>query len=99
MDITDKIDIMLVEVKWKKVVRGGKLIKKLFCPDGFKAKNGKCIKMSAAERRKRAISTKRAQKKLHAGGKAARLLKKRAKSMRKRTALIPTAQADGSKDI
>ena len=89
MDITEKIDI-LTEAKFKKVVRKGKLIRKLICPPGFKAKKGKCKKMSPTEAKKRSRSAKRSQKKLHASGKSALLLRKRAKSMRKRGALIPT---------
>jgi hypothetical protein len=45
--------------------------------------------MSPAEIRKRRKATKRAQKKIQAGGKAALLIRKRAKSMRKRDAMIP----------
>lgn len=91
MDITEKIDIILVnELKFKKVIRGGKIKKKIICPKGFKVVGGKCVKMSATERRKRSKATRRSQKKLQAGGKTGKLLRKRAKSMRKRGALIPT---------
>ena len=88
MDIVEKIDILL-EAKFKKVIRKGKLVKKTICPKGFKAVGGKCKKMSPAEIRKRKKSAKRAQKKIQAGGKSAILLRKRAKSMRKRDAMIP----------
>ena len=85
MDITDKIDLILTEITWKKVIRKGKVVRKPTCPPGFKAVDGSCTKMSGSERRKRAKSTKRAQKKLwNSGGKAAKLLKRRAKSMRRR---------------
>ena len=46
MDIIDRIDI-LTEAKFKRVVRKGKLVRKLICPNGFKAVKGKCKKMSA----------------------------------------------------
>lgn len=89
MDIIDKIDI-ITEIKFKRVVRKGKLIRKAICPAGYKVVKGKCKKQSASEIRKRSKSTKRAQKKLWAGGGGAKLIRKRAKSMRKRGALIPT---------
>jgi hypothetical protein len=95
MDITDKIEQLIVEIRFKKVVRKGKLVKKAICPPGFKVVSGKCVKMSPAEARKRAKATKKAQRKIQAGGKAAKLVRSRAKSMRKRQALIPTAQTDG----
>ncbi len=88
MDIVEKIDI-LIEAKFKKVIRKGKLVKKTICPKGFKARGGKCKKMSPGEMRKRAKSARRAQKKIQSSGKKAILIKKRAKSMRKRGAMIP----------
>lgn len=85
MDITCKIDLLLNEITWKKVIRAGKVVRKPVCPKGFKAVSGTCVKMSGQERRKRAKAVRRAQKKLwSSGGKTSKLLKKRAKSMRRR---------------
>lgn len=85
-DIIEKLSILLGEkVEWKKVVRKGKVKKKLMCPPGFKEKNGKCVRMDPKEIIKRSRSAKKAQKKLSADpGRVAKLVRKRAKSMRKR---------------
>jgi hypothetical protein len=93
-DIINKIDYLIPErVEWKKVVRQGKVIKKLICPPGFKAKGGRCVRMKPQELIKRKISSKKAQKKLHLDkGKVAKLERKKAKSIRKR-AMITPAQA------
>jgi hypothetical protein len=91
-DITERIDLLLLEIQFKKVVRKGKIIRKPICPAGFKAVGKKCVKMTQAEKRKRSKASKRSQKKIQASGKKALLIKKRAKSMRKRTALIPSTQ-------
>ncbi len=93
-DILEKIETLLVEeplneIKFKKVIRKGKLVRKAVCPPGFKAVKGKCKKMKPGERLKRARSTKRAQKKIQSTGTKAKLLRARAKSMRKRKAAIP----------
>ncbi len=95
MDILDKIEIMITEVKIRKVIRGGKIVKKVFCPPGFKAVKKRCVKMSATERRKRSIATKRSQRKIQAGAAGAKAIRKRAKSMRKKQGLIPTATPSG----
>ena len=94
MDITEKIDLFLNEITYKKVIRKGKVIRKPICPNGFKAVNGTCVKMTGQEKRKRAKSAKKAQianwircnanKLWNSGGKSAKLLKRRAKSMRRR---------------
>ena len=99
MDILEQIDLMLNELKYKKVFRGGKIRKKAICPPGFKFDGKKCKKMSATERRKRAKSAMRAQKRLHAGGKGAKAIRKRAKAMRKRKGLIPTTQPPNLEDL
>ena len=98
MDILEQIDQyledeMICEIKYKKVIRNGKVIRKAVCPDGFKAKGGRCVKMTAKEKLKRSRSTKRSQKKVQASGKKAQLIRSRAKSMRKRKAIIPNAQS------
>jgi len=103
MDILEKLDemielyeddeIMICEIKYKKVIRKGKILKKAVCPPGFKATGGKCVKMPAKERLKRARSTKKSQRKVQNSGMKAKLLRSRAKSMRKRKAIIPNAQS------
>lgn len=85
-DIIEKLSILLGErVEWKKVIRKGKVKRKLMCPPGFKEKDGKCVKMDPREIIKRSRSAKKAQKKLSAdSGKIAKMARKRAKSLRKR---------------
>lgn len=75
--------------RFKKVIRGGKVRRKLFCPKGFKAVGGKCVKMSPSEMRKRKKATKRAAKKKK-GAVLSRMLKKRKKSLKRRAAQIAT---------
>lgn len=91
MMITERIDKLLIDGKeWKKVVRKGKVIRKLMCPDGYKAVDGKCVKMSPMEILHRKRATMKAQRKLAANpGAQARMQKKKAKSLRKRAGLIP----------
>ncbi len=88
MDILDKIDHVLDEARFKKVIRKGKIKRKLFCPPGFRAQDGKCIKMKPEEMRKRKKATKRAAKKKK-GAVLSRMLRKRKKSMKRRKAQIP----------
>ena len=90
-DIINKIDYLIPErVEWKKVVRQGKIIKKLICPPGFKAKGGKCVRMSPKELIHRKIASKKAQKKLHLDkGKLAKLERKKARSLKKRAMITP----------
>ena len=104
MDILEKIDQYLTEagieeylteIRFKKVIRKGKLFKKLICPQGMKVVGGKCKRMSPTEVRKRAKAARKSQRKIQASGVGKRLLRKRAKSMRKRGALIPMAKPDG----
>ena len=65
----------------KRVVRKGKIIRKLICRKGFKAMGGKkCVKIAASERRLRAKMAKRAAKKRRS--KKSIMLRNRAKSMR-----------------
>ena len=96
--ISEKIELfllddpMLTEIKFRKVIRKGKIVKKAFCPDGFKAVGKKCVKMKPGEKLRRARSTRKAQMKIQKSGKKAKLLKSRAKSMRKRKAAIPMEQ-------
>ena len=73
---------VLSDVKKKRVIRKGKMIKKTFCKPGQKAKGGKCVVMKSKERttRKRK-ATKAAIKRK---GKQSRINRKRKKSMKKR---------------
>jgi len=63
--ILENIDTMLssygpvMELTFKKIVRDGKIIKKLMCPDGFKAEDGRCVRMQSAEVRKRQKAAKK----------------------------------------
>jgi len=78
---TDCID-ELTEAIRKKVIRKGKVKRKLFCKPGQKAKGGKCVVMKSKERAGRKRTAKKSAVKRK--GKAGRIKKKRAKSMRKR---------------
>ena len=66
----------------KKVIRKGKLKKKLFCPKGQKAKGNKCVPMKSTEKSRRKIKAKKAAVKRK--GKMSRIKKKRKKAMKKR---------------
>lgn len=72
----------IVEAERRVVIRGGKKIKKLICPDGFKALQGRCVKMDPTE----IITRKRSQKKGARKRKKSqqRALLKRTRSLRKR---------------
>ena len=68
------------------VVRGGKVVEKIDCPDGYKfdRSSKKCVKITAAEK----INMKKASRKAvrtrkqHAGANRAKAAKSRRKSMR-----------------
>jgi hypothetical protein len=78
------------EVKWIKVIRNKKIVKKAVCPDGFKyvPSKKKCVKIPTAQLKK----MKKAAKKRARGmkGKMAKIVKKRMKSMKKRNATLHT---------
>lgn len=99
MDIIDKLDLFttdtIEEGFLKKVVRKGKITKKIICPVGvMKAKDGKCVMMKPEERKKRAKAAKKRGKLLHANiGVQKKANKKRAKSLRKRAMAIPNQGA------
>lgn len=95
-DIINKLSILLGErVEWKKVIRKGKVKRKLMCNPGFREKDGKCVRMDPKEIIKRSRSAKKAQRKLQANtGKKSALLRKRAKSMRKRGAFTSREDAE-----
>ena len=66
------------------------LVRKLQCPPGYKAIDGKCVKMSAEELLKRKRAAKVIQRKLRADtGKREKMLRKRVKSLRIRASRIP----------
>lgn len=81
LDMYDS-DEELSEVKKERVVRAGKRVRKVTCPEGKKAVNGKCVRMSASEKRTRSKSAKKGARK--AKSKRAATTRKRAKSMKKR---------------
>lgn len=71
---------LLSELVKKRVVRKGKIIRRVFCKPGFKAMGNRCIKMTAKERRVRKKAAKRTARKVKA--KKATVQRHRAKSMR-----------------
>jgi hypothetical protein len=86
------IDVMqesvMVEVAGiqKNVIRGGQIVTKIDCPEGYKSSNGKCVKMNPLEVRKRVKAAKLASKtRMRKGAGAAKMaMKMRAKSMKVR---------------
>jgi hypothetical protein len=63
LEMFDMDEENLDEIKRERVVRGGKKVRKLKCKKGYKAVNGKCVRMSAAEKRVRSKAAKRSAKK------------------------------------
>ena len=80
-EFANLVESVITEVKRKKVVRGGKIMKKVVCPDGKKNVGGKCVRMRNVEKLKRSKTAKKAAKKKK--GKLAAIQRKRARSMRK----------------
>lgn len=78
---SDCVDI-LDEQQKKMVVRAGKRMRKMECPEGMKAVDGKCVRMSSAEKRVRAKGAKMAAKKRKS--QKAAIQRKRQKSLAKR---------------
>lgn len=70
----------LQELAKKRVVRGGKIVRRIFCKPGFKAMGNKCIRMAAKERRVRKKGAKRSARKRKS--KSATIQRHRARSMR-----------------
>ena len=83
--ITECEDLISEAGEWKIVFRGGKKKRKLVCPPGMKAVGKTCKKMGSKERTKRRKALKIAGKK--AKQKMGRILKKRAKALKKRKGL------------
>lgn len=95
MDVIDKIDLVLIDEVFKKVIRKGELKKKIICPVvTMKAKDGKCVPMTPQERRNRLKAAIKVGKKLKSNlGLQKKASRKRAKSLRKRAMRIPDAGA------
>ena len=70
--------------KIKRVVRNGKLIKRRFCPKGYKLEKGRCVRMSGTERMKLRRAAIRRARKMKA--KRMQILRKRKLSMKRRRA-------------
>ena len=81
-------DVLINEIEWKKVIRKGKKVRKAVCPDNRKyvpAKK-KCVAIKGSEKQKmKKAAIKNAKKRKLKMGK---IMKKRAKSMKKRAAQI-----------
>jgi len=76
--------ILEVAFKKRKVVRGGKVIKKKKCPKGYRLDGNRCVRQSSSER----ITRKRAGKKSSRKSKSARIRnRKRSFRLRKRRGL------------
>jgi hypothetical protein len=74
-------DQELDEIAKKRVVRGGKIIRKIPPKKGYKVVNGRYVKMSASEKRVRSKAAKRGARKSRS--KKASTIRKRKKSMKK----------------
>ena len=72
------------EVKWIKVIRNKKIVKKAVCPDGFKyvPSKKKCVRIPMSQLKKMKKAAKKRARKMK--GKMAKIVKKRMKSMKKR---------------
>lgn len=82
------IDLMeedeILSERTERVVRQGKRVRRKICRAGYKVQDGKCVKISASEKRHRSKSAKRAAKKKR--GQKSIIARKRARSMKKRGA-------------
>lgn len=92
LDPTDPHDVRLITEKFKRVVRGGVVVKKKVkdkskSKGGYKIdQSGKTVKMTPAEILKRKKGARKAVKKKK--GHKGQILKRRAKSLKKRKAVI-----------
>jgi len=81
----------------KMVVRGGKVVSKVTCPEGFEfdRKSGKCKRITAAEKIARSKSSKKAQRtrKAHAGATRVSSAKSRRRSLKLRKSRNVAAKA------
>lgn len=80
--IREEIKNQLLELKYKIVIRKGKRFKKPICPPNAKVVGKKCVPIKGSEKAKRKRSAKKGS--IKRKGKMARILKKRAKSMKRR---------------
>lgn len=72
----------ITEARYKTVYRNGKKVRKLDCPKGKKAKDGRCVRMSSKEKRRRSKAAKKAHRKKSNYKKGSR---KRKKTKRKKS--------------
>lgn len=97
MDIIEKIDLISmdnIEEAFKKVIRKGKVKRKLICPPGMKAVDGKCKMMAPSEKKNRKKAGIKRGRELKANkGVLKKAMRKRAKSLRKRAMQIPNSGA------
>ena len=87
-DIYNKYYLLIEEVEEatrRKVIRKGKMKKKLFCPKGMKAKGNRCVPMRGVEkaRRRRALKKTAIKRK----GKMGRIIRKMRRSKRRRKSM------------
>lgn len=90
-EIIEELDLEDVDeagAKRKRVVRGGKVVRKLFCPLGMKAQDGRCVRISSKEKRSRRKGARKAARTLKRKPKTARLRKLRKSLMRRRRAKL-----------
>jgi hypothetical protein len=76
---------ILQEIKFKRVMRKGKVVKKKVCPDNAKVAGNRCVPITGSEKLKLKKAAKKRARKMKA--KMGKILKKRAKSMKKRAML------------
>ena len=62
-NINERFINTFINEKFKKVIRGGKKIKKRVCRPGYKVVDGKCVKMKASEKRARSKSQRKGARK------------------------------------
>ena len=80
IDTTEEDEKDLEEAVRKRVVRKGKIVRKLMCKPGYKGMGNRCVKMSASERRvRRKVAKKSARLRK---SKSASIQRHRARSMR-----------------
>jgi len=68
--------------KTKRVVRGGKIVRKKICKDGYVLKDGRCVKQTAKDKLIRKKASKKMVRKKKGKSQAA-TIRKRKKSMKK----------------
>jgi hypothetical protein len=81
-DDSEYIDEEINEVQRERVVRGGKKVRKLKRKPGYKVKNGRYVKISSSEKRKRSRGAKKGARKRKS--QKSSIERKRKRSMKKR---------------